>query len=83
MNTFYQHKNTHTHIRSANSSRTFIDYCIANRKLPEVCLDVTVCRGSDIGSDHFLTLDKLRFLPKIFTQEHCMQRKYFIIKLDY
>jgi len=44
---------------------------------------VRVCTGSDIGSDHFLTLDKLRFLPKIFTQEHCKQRKYLIIKLDY
>ena len=64
MNTFYPHKNVHTHIRSANSSKTFIDYFIGNRKLPEVFLDVRVYRGSDIGSHHFLTLDKLRFLPK-------------------
>ena len=65
MNTFYQHKNMHSHTWSANSSETFIDYFIANRKLPEVFLDMRVYRWSDTGSDHFLTLDKLRFLPKL------------------
>ena len=62
INTIYQHKNIHTHTWSANSSRTFTDYFITNRKLPEVFLDVTVYRGRDIGSNHFLTSYKLRFL---------------------
>jgi len=43
---------------------TVINYFIANRKLSKLVLDVRVYNGSDIGSDHFLTLDKLRFSPK-------------------
>ena len=85
MNIFYQHKNICTHTWSANSSKTFIDYFVANRKLPEVFLDVRVYRGSDIGSDHFLTLDKLRFPPKwlYLPKNTACKEKYFIIKLDY
>ena len=35
-----------------------------NRKLSELFLDVRFYRVNDIGSDHYLTLDKLRFTPK-------------------
>jgi len=39
-------------------------YYIANRKLSELFLDMRVYRASEIGSEYFLTLAKLRFLPK-------------------
>jgi hypothetical protein len=64
MSSFYKQKNIHTYTWSARSSRTIIDYFIANRKLSQLFLDVRVYIGSDIGSDHFLTLAKLRFPPK-------------------
>jgi hypothetical protein len=44
--------------------KQFLNYIIRNRKLSELVIDVRVYRRSDIGSDHFLTLDKLRFSPK-------------------
>ena len=37
---------------------------IANRKLSELFLDMRVYTASDIGSEYFLTLAKLRFPPK-------------------
>jgi len=54
----------HTHTWSVSNSKTVINYFIAKRKLSELVLDVRVYNGSDIGSDHVLTLDKLRFSPK-------------------
>jgi hypothetical protein len=63
MNSLYKHKNIHTYTWSARNSTSVIDYFIANRKLSELFLDVRVYRSSDIGSDHFLTLAKLRFPP--------------------
>jgi hypothetical protein len=44
--------------------QTAIDYFIANIKLSELLLDMRVQKGSNLGSDHFLTLAKLRFPPK-------------------
>jgi len=41
-----------------------IDYFIANWRLSKLFLDARVYRGSDIGSDHFLILVKLRFPTK-------------------
>jgi len=57
-NSFYK-KYSNTHGQFA-----VIDIFIANRKLSELFLDVRVYRGSDIGSDHFLTLAELRFPQK-------------------
>jgi hypothetical protein len=37
---------------------------IGNRNLSELVIGVRVYRGSDIDSDHFFTLDELRFSPK-------------------
>jgi hypothetical protein len=58
-----------------------LSYFIGNRKLSELVIDVTDYRESDIGSDQFLTLDKLKILPKMvtFTQELCTQRKYTLL----
>ena len=63
-NSFYEHNNIHTDTWSARNSKAVTDYFIANRKLSELSRDVRVYRRSDIRSDHFLTLTKLRFLPK-------------------
>jgi hypothetical protein len=41
-----------------------MDYFIANRKLSELFIDMRVQKGSDLGSDHFFSLVKLRFPPK-------------------
>ena len=49
---------------SACNSKTVIDYFIANRKLSELFLHLRVYRRSDIGSNQFLTLDKLIFPTK-------------------
>ena len=49
---------------SLQLQKSYSDYCIACRKLSELCLEMRVCRGSDIGSGHLLTLAKLRFAPK-------------------
>jgi len=40
VNSYYQHKNVHTYPWSANNSRTFRDYFVANRKLSELFLDM-------------------------------------------
>jgi hypothetical protein len=61
INSFYKHKNVRTYTLSAHNFSTVIDYFIANRKLLELFLDVRIYRGSDIGSDQFLTLAELRF----------------------
>jgi hypothetical protein len=50
---------------SARSSNIIVDYFIAKRKLSELFLDVRFYRVNDIGSDHYLTLAKLRFTPKL------------------
>ena len=44
MNTFYNNENIHTHTWSVHSSKTFIDYFIAHRKLPEVFLTHSLTR---------------------------------------
>jgi hypothetical protein len=54
----------HTYTWSARNSKTVINYFIGNKKLSEIVLEVRVYRRSDMGSDHFLTSDKLRFSPK-------------------
>jgi hypothetical protein len=41
-----------------------MEYFIANRTLSELFLGMRVQKESDLGSDHFLTLAKLRFQPK-------------------
>jgi len=66
VNSFYPHNNIHTytHKGSLQLQKSHKDYCIADRKLSQLCLDVIVCRGSDISSDHLLTLAKLRFSPQ-------------------
>lgn len=46
------------------TSSQFQNSYVASRRLSELYLDVRVYRGSGFGSGHFLTLDKLRFLPK-------------------
>jgi len=62
-------KNTYTHTytytQSARNSKTANYYLIAKSKLSELLLDVRVYAVSDIGSDHLLTLAKLRFPPKL------------------
>jgi hypothetical protein len=63
MNTFYQHKiyiPTHGQLTVPKHLQTIL---LKTGKLPEVFLDMRVYRGREIGSDHFLTLDKLNFLP--------------------
>ena len=64
MISFYKHKNIQIYTWSARNSKAVIHSLIANRKLSELSLDVRNCLRSDIGSDHFLTLAKLRFPPK-------------------
>jgi len=64
MNSVYGHKNIQTYIWSACNCKTVLDYFIANWKLSKLFLDATVYRGTDIGSDHFLILAKLRFPTK-------------------
>jgi len=59
-------------------------YYIANRMLSELFLDMRVYRASDIGSEYFLTLAKLRFPPKKDLPTNIAHKEiYFIIKLDY
>jgi hypothetical protein len=85
MNSFYKDKNIHTHTWSAGNSKTLIGSFIANGELSEPFLDVRVYRGSDVGSDHFLTLAKLRFPPKYLHLPRTQHAKkiYFIVKSDY
>jgi len=64
MISFYKHKNIQICTWSARNSKAVIDYFIAKRKLSELSPDLRDYLRSDIGSDHFLTLAKLRFPPK-------------------
>jgi hypothetical protein len=70
---------------SARNSKTVYNYLIANSKLLELFLDVRVYRVSDNGSDHFLTLAKLRFPSKWLhlPQNTARKKIHFIIKLHY
>jgi hypothetical protein len=42
VNSYYQHKNVHSYPWSADNSRTFRDYFVANRKLSELFVDMRV-----------------------------------------
>jgi len=58
-------------------------YYIANRKLSELFLDMRVYRASDIGSEYFLTLTKLRFPPKKdYIYSRTLQTKKYISLLN-
>lgn len=54
-------------------------------KLSDLFLDMRVYRGSDIGSDHILTLAELRFPPRWLGLPRTLHPKeiYFAIKLYY
>jgi len=52
----YIHTHTHTYAQSALNYTTVIASFIANCKLSEPFIDMTVCRRSEIGSDIFCNL---------------------------
>ena len=61
MISFYKHKKyAYKHVTSSQFQNSYI----ASSRLSELYIAVWVYRGSGFGSDHFVTLDKLRFLPK-------------------
>lgn len=61
-NTFYPHKNIHKYTREVKSrnEKSIIDYILINRPFRKGIVDVKVRRGSEIYSDHYLIVAKVR-----------------------
>lgn len=63
-NTFKKKKDIHKFTWAARGCRSVIDYVIGNKKIAKHIEDTTVKRGSDIGSDHFLVISRIKLLTR-------------------
>uniref|UniRef100_A0A1Y1M3Z3 Reverse transcriptase domain-containing protein n=1 Tax=Photinus pyralis TaxID=7054 RepID=A0A1Y1M3Z3_PHOPY len=61
-NTFYAHKDIHKYTREVRSrgERSIIDYIIIDRYHRKEIMDTRVYRGSEIYSDHYLVMSKMK-----------------------
>ena len=63
-NTFFRKRDIHKYTWSSRGLRSLIDYVIVNNKLSATIQDVSVHRGSDIYSDHFLVVSKIKIMAR-------------------
>lgn len=63
-NSFFRKKDIHKYTWTARGSKSIIDYIIVNNKLSSDVIDTTVQRGSDLYTDHYLVIAKIRIIAK-------------------
>ncbi|KAJ8950887.1 hypothetical protein NQ318_011188 [Aromia moschata] len=61
-NTLFTHKEIHKYTREekGRGEKSIIDYIIVERENKDMITDARVKRGSDIGSDHYLLIGKIK-----------------------
>lgn len=61
-NTFFTHKEIHKITREIKSRRekSVIDYIITERPQRSMIKDVKVCRGAEVGSDHYMLVARIK-----------------------
>ncbi|KAJ8949833.1 hypothetical protein NQ318_000532 [Aromia moschata] len=61
-NTLFTHKEIHKYTREekGRGEKSIIDYIIVERENKDMIMDARVKRGSDIGSDHYLLIGKIK-----------------------
>jgi len=75
--TLFEHKDNHKYTWYSRDKKTVaqIDHICISRKWSHSLLDVRVCRGADIGSDHRLVRGYIRLKLKATHQKRMVQRK--------
>ena len=78
--TLFQHRDIHktTWVSPCGKYRNQIDHVAIGKRHRSSLLDVQVKRGADIGSDHQLSISKIRFKLKSKREEGLVARRYDI-----
>ena len=83
--TQFSHKNVHKLTWVSNTDKTInqIDHITVNRRNRNCLLDVRVCRGAAVGSDHYLLVGAIRIKLKTIAKKFIRTNKrYDIAKLS-
>jgi exonuclease III len=81
-NTFFQHKDAHKYIWPARGSRSIIDHIICNQKTANLILDVSVYRGPETETDHYLVASPLRIPPRWYKRKQQIRNSDKIFKIN-
>ncbi|XP_031339654.1 uncharacterized protein LOC116168122 [Photinus pyralis] len=82
-NTFYKHKDIHkyTRVEPGRDEKSIIDYILVPENLKSDILDVRVRRGSEIGSDHYLLVARIKNVENHKEKElSCKKMEFETIK---